>query len=44
MLVRAARYLRVTPWELAEQPIAWLQWAIAAEDAEDYAAAAARKK
>jgi len=34
VLIRAARYLKVAPWELAKQPSCWLQWAIAAEAAD----------
>jgi hypothetical protein len=34
MLIRAARYLRVAPWELAKQPVAWQEWALDAEYAE----------
>ena len=33
-LLRAARYCGATPWELAEQPIIWTRWALAAESAE----------
>lgn len=33
-MIRAARYLGVPPWELAEKPIAWMGWALAAESAE----------
>lgn len=33
-LLRAARYLKVAPWELMEQPMAWQQWANIAEAAE----------
>jgi hypothetical protein len=36
-LLRAAKYLGVTPWELAEKPICWLQWALTAETAENQA-------
>jgi hypothetical protein len=32
--VKAARYLGVAPWELAEQPLVWTEWALAAEAAE----------
>lgn len=34
LLLRAARYLRVAPWDLARQPVAWMRWALAAESAE----------
>jgi uncharacterized protein Usg len=33
-LIRAARYLGVPPWELAEQSYVWQEWALAAESAE----------
>lgn len=33
-LIRAARYLGVPPWELAQQPAVWQDWALAAEQAE----------
>lgn len=33
-LIRAARYLGVAPWELAEKPAIWRDWAVAAESAE----------
>lgn len=33
-LLRAARYLGVPPWELAERPVAWMYWALEAEQAE----------
>jgi hypothetical protein len=32
--LRAARYLRVAPWELAAQPAIWQEWALTAESAE----------
>lgn len=35
VLIRAAKYLGVAPWELAEKPIAWMNWALAAEDIDD---------
>ena len=35
--MRAARYLGVAPWELLQQPAAWLHWAITAETAEQEA-------
>jgi len=31
-LIRAARYLGVAPWDLAERPICWQDWAIAFEE------------
>ena len=43
-MVRAARYLKVAPWELAERPVAWRDWALAAEEAEIYARNQAAKK
>ena len=30
-LIRGARALGVTPWELAQQPVTWLEWGIAVE-------------
>ncbi|MGZ3677039.1 MAG: hypothetical protein ACXWQR_00545 [Ktedonobacterales bacterium] len=33
-LIRAARYLGVPPWELAERPIYWMEWANIAQNAE----------
>ena len=33
-LIRAARYLGVKPWELLEQPKAWMDWASICESAE----------
>ena len=37
MLIRAARYLNVAPWDLMEQPSIWMYWALQAESAEDEA-------
>jgi hypothetical protein len=34
-LVKAAQYLRVKPWELAEKPFYWIARAEAAADAEE---------
>lgn len=34
VLVRAAKYLNVAPWELARQPLYWFEWALAAMTAE----------
>lgn len=44
LLLRAARYLQVAPWDLLEQPIAWLDWALMAENAENAAQADAMKR
>jgi hypothetical protein len=33
-LIRAAKYLGVAPWELAERPAAWRDWALAMEHGE----------
>ena len=33
-LLRAARYLGVAPWDLAQQPVVWTHWALAAESSE----------
>lgn len=37
-LLQAARYLGVAPWELAERPSVWRDWALMAMEAENYAA------
>lgn len=42
-LIRAARYLQVAPWELAAQPLTWMEWALVAESAEDEAQAVMSK-
>jgi len=34
LLIRAARYLGVPPWELATMPAWWMQAALASENAE----------
>lgn len=34
LLLRAARYMGVPPWELARMPAAWRNYALAAENAE----------
>lgn len=36
-LIRAARYLGVPPWELADQPTYMMHWALLAESAENQA-------
>lgn len=36
-LIEAARYLIVPPWELAEQSVVWVRWAIAAKYAHESA-------
>lgn len=36
-LLKAAQYLRVRPWELAQQPLYWLRVAEAAQAAEAHA-------
>lgn len=33
-VLRAAKYLGVAPWQLLEQPVIWMDWALAAESAE----------
>lgn len=43
-LVRAARYLHVAPWDLLQQPVAYLHWAITAEAAENEAQDAINKR
>ena len=35
LLLRAARYLGVPPWELFDAPEIWLEWARVAENAEN---------
>jgi hypothetical protein len=37
LLIRAAKYLGVAPWELAGRPAIWRDWALAAESAESAA-------
>jgi hypothetical protein len=37
VLLRAARYLNVQPWELLEQPSVWMEYALHAEYAESEA-------
>lgn len=41
-LVQAAKYLGVPPWELAKQPVWWMNVALAAQSAES--SAGKRKK
>jgi hypothetical protein len=43
-LIRAAIYLGVAPWELAERPLSWVHMAEAAQDAEAHARAIAEKQ
>ncbi|MCX7669312.1 MAG: hypothetical protein N2439_04490 [Anaerolineae bacterium] len=38
-VIQAARYLGVAPWELARQPVFWLNAALLAQGAEAEAAA-----
>lgn len=40
-LIRAARYLGVAPWELAERSVFWQEWALLFEAAEHRAQAIA---
>jgi len=44
LLIRAARYLGVAPWDLARQPVVWRDWALIAESAEAEAEAEAVKR
>lgn len=37
LLIRAARYLGVPPWVLADQPLYWMEWANIAQNAENEA-------
>ncbi len=43
-MVRAAKYLGVPPWELLDRPIAWREFALAAENAESKAQAKMQEK
>lgn len=43
-LIRAAKYLGVAPWVLAEKPHTWVNMAEAAQDAEAHAQAAHDKR
>jgi len=43
-LLRAARYMGVAPWELMDRPIAWMEWALIAEAAENEAREVMAKK
>lgn len=43
-LIRAAIYLGVAPWDLAERPLTWVHMAEAAQDAEAHARAIHEKK
>lgn len=43
-LIRAAIYLGVSPWELAERPLTWVHMAEAAQAAEAQARAIAEKQ
>lgn len=44
VLIRAARYFNVAPWELAAQPIIWVEYALSAEKAEYDAGEQIRKR
>jgi hypothetical protein len=35
LLLQAARYLRVPPWDLAKKPVWWMRIALAAQSAEN---------
>lgn len=37
VVMRAAKWLGVPPWELAEKPVWWMQWAVLAMGAENRA-------
>lgn len=43
-VIRAARYLGVAPWDLASQPVSWLEMAEAARSAEAAAEKAEHEK
>jgi hypothetical protein len=42
--IQAAKYLGVPPWDLADRPMAWQEWAVAARNAEAAAEADNRKQ
>lgn len=42
-VVKAAKYLGVPPWELAQQPMAWVRMAEESQSAEAHAEAVRRK-
>ncbi|MBX6770885.1 MAG: hypothetical protein IRY83_04115 [Chloroflexi bacterium] len=44
LLIRAARYLGVAPWELARQSSVWRDWALISQSAEAEAEAEAMKR
>ena len=44
ILMRAARWMNVAPWDAAEQPASWVSWAIEFEQAEKEAEIEANKK
>lgn len=41
--IRAAKYLGVAPWDLAEQPACWQEWGLLFEMAEEQYPAIAEK-
>lgn len=43
-LLKAAQYLGVPPWDLAHQPITWVDMAESAQDAEAHARAVHEKR
>lgn len=43
LLIRAARYLGVAPWELARQPLCWTHWGLTFELADRRAREIAEK-
>lgn len=43
-LIKAAQYLRVPPWELAKQPMTWVNMAEEAQAAEAHAQAVHEKR
>jgi hypothetical protein len=42
LLLRAARYLGVPPWDLIDRQTIWREWALIAENAENKASNAQR--
>ena len=43
-VIQAAKYLGVPPWDLMNQPVIWMVWALEAQKAEVQAENAARNR
>ena len=43
-LIRAARYLHVAPWDLADRSILWMKWALSAESIDSAVEAEMRRR